>query len=160
MNPATGTAITDRNEELPRSKASRRGYRAHITKTYSRITEITSSTEPITTEQRISLTTALEQLREKQTLLKELDTRIVNGITEEGELEQEICNTEDYHTTVTEKIAYVREFLHQGHAIVSPASPPSPPLVLPLSQSHRPHQVHPALSESQRMLVKQILREQ
>ena len=90
-------------EELPRSKArskaSRRGYRAHITKIYSRITEITESTElPISREKRISLTTALEQLREKRTQLKELDAIILNGITDEGELEQEICNTEDYTT--------------------------------------------------------------
>ena len=115
-------------EELPRSKASRRGYRAHITKIYSRVTEITESTEPLSREKRISLTTALEQLREKQTQLKELDAIITNRITEEGELEEEICNTEDYHTTLSEKISYIRDFLDHSHAIVTPAPlPRSPP---------------------------------
>ena len=93
-------------EELSRSKASRRGYRSHITKTYSRIAEITDSTEPTTSVQRITLSTALEQLQQKQTLLKELDLKIVNGITDAEELAQEICDTEDYHTALAENIAY------------------------------------------------------
>ena len=75
-------------EELPRLKVSRRGYRAHITKIYSKITEITDSTAPITRVQRIALSTAHEQLQQKQTILKELDTKIVNGMTEEEELTQ------------------------------------------------------------------------
>lgn len=98
-------------EELSRSKPSRRGYRSHITKTYSRITEITDSPEPTTGVQRITLFTALEQLWQKQMLLKELDLKIANGITDAEELAQEMCDTEDYHTALTEKIAYVREFL-------------------------------------------------
>ena len=151
-------------EELPRSKASRRGYRAHITKIYSRITEITESTEPISREKRISLTTALEQLREKQTQLKELDAIILNGITDEGELEQEICNTEEYHTTVTEKIAYIHDFLDRSHAIVSPPRDATLAASTGTSRStppiRRPHQVHIAPSQLQTTSVKPILPEQ
>ena len=114
-------------EELSRSKASRRGYQSHITKTYSRIAEITDSTEPTTSVQRITLSTALEQLQQKQTLLKELDLKIANGITDAEELAQEICDTEDYHTALAEKIAYVREFLsrHHSHPPVFTSPPPT-----------------------------------
>ena len=113
-------------EELPRLKASRRGYRAHITKIYSKIIGITDSTEPITRVQRIALSTALEQLQQKQTILKELDTKIVNGMTEEEELAQEICDIEEYQTILVEKISFVRDFLE---TTVSPLTPLSPPTV-------------------------------
>ena len=62
-------------EELSQIKAWR-GYWHHIMKTYARISEITSSTDPITRVQRISLSTVLQQLEQKQTLLKELDTQL------------------------------------------------------------------------------------
>ena len=58
--------------------------------------EIIDSAEPITRAQRITLSTALEQLKQKQGILKELDTKILNGITEEEELEQKVCDTEEY----------------------------------------------------------------
>lgn len=45
-------------------------------KTYARISEITTSTEPIIKVQMISLSTVLQQLEQKQTLLKELDTQL------------------------------------------------------------------------------------
>ena len=108
-------------EELSRSKASRRGYRSHITKTYSRIAEITDSTEPTTSVQRITLSTALEQLQQKQTLLKELDLKIANRITDAEELAQEICDTEDYHTALAEKSPTYVSFL--AAAIVTHPSP-------------------------------------
>ena len=65
---------TVRMEALTRAKSSRRGYRAHITNTYGRIQEIieatAESTEPITTTQTVSLSTALYQLLQKQAQLK------------------------------------------------------------------------------------------
>ena len=108
-------------EDLPRSKASRRGYRAHINKIYSKITEIIDSAEPITRAQRIALSTVLEQLKQKQGILKELDTKIVNGIEEE--LAQEIYDTKECQIILAEKIAFVHDFLQ---ATVSPLSPLAP----------------------------------
>ena len=70
-------------EGLARLQASRRGYRAHVTKTFGRITEITDSTEPITPAQMISLRTALEQLQQKKVKLEEVrryeDRRFYTG---------------------------------------------------------------------------------
>ena len=109
-------------EDLPHSKASRRGYRAHIAKINSKITEIIDSAEPITRAQRIALSIVLKQLKQKQGILKELDTKIINRITEEEELAQEICNTEEYQTILAE-IAFVHDFLQ---ATVSPQLPLSP----------------------------------
>ena len=113
-------------EELSYSKASSRGYRAHITKIYSKIIEITDSNKPVSTAQRITLSTALEQLQQKQGTLKGLDTKIVNKMTKEEELAQEICDTKDHQTILAEMIAFVRDFLQ---VTVSPLLPRSSPTV-------------------------------
>ena len=123
-------------EELSRWKASRRGYRSHITKMYSRIAEITDLTEPPTDVQRITLAMALEQLQQKQTLLKEFDSKIANGIADAEELAKEICNTEEYHTALAEKIAYVREFVSHRHSHPSVSTSPPRPHPLLSSQHH------------------------
>ena len=73
-------------------------------------------TKLTTDMQRITLSTALEQLQQKQTLLKELDLKIANGIMDAEELAQEIWDTEDYYTALAEKVAYVREFLSCRHS--------------------------------------------
>ena len=106
-------------EGLARLQASRRGYRAHVTKTFGRITEITDSTEPITPAQRISLRTTLEQLQQNKVKLEEVDTRIADSIQDATALEEEICEAEEYRTVVMEKIAFLQDF-------ISPPRLPSP----------------------------------
>ena len=98
-------------EGLTRLQASRRGYRAHITKTFGRITEITDSAEPTTPTQLISLRTALEQLQQKKVKLEEVDTRIADSIQDATALEEEICEVEDYRTVLMEKIAFLQDFI-------------------------------------------------
>ena len=98
-------------EGLTRLQASRRGYRAHITKTFGRITEITDSAEPTTPAQLISLRTALEQLQQKKVKLEEVDTRIADSIQDATALEEEICEVEDYRTVLMEKIAFLQDFI-------------------------------------------------
>ena len=88
-------------EGLPRLQASRRGYRAHVTKTFGRITEITQSTEPITPTQMILLRTVLEQLQQRKVTLEEKDVRIANAIEDVTALEEEICEVEEYKTLLT-----------------------------------------------------------
>ena len=98
-------------EGLTRLQVSRRGYRAHITKTFGRITEITDSAEPTTPAQLISLRTALEQLQQKKIKLEEVDMRIADSIQDATALEEEICEVEDYRTVLMEKIAFLQDFI-------------------------------------------------
>ena len=83
-------------ENLRRFKASCKGYRTNITRTLSKITGITESTEPITPNQIIQLKTWLHQLKQKKTMLEEFDAKIVATIAQEGELADEICRAEEY----------------------------------------------------------------
>ena len=62
---------------------------------------------------------------------------IANGIADAEELAQEICDTEEYHTALAEKIAYVREFLSRRHShppVSTSPSRPSPPAVIATSR--------------------------
>ena len=128
---------------LTRAKSSRRGYRAHITKTYGRIQEITEataeSTEPITATQTVSLSTALDQLLQIQAQLKELDERIAAVITEEKELEEEIYEIEEYQTALIEKITMIRKILRRHHKVATPipqqSSRPTTPVTSPAAET-------------------------
>ena len=128
-------------EGLPRLQASRRGYRAHVTKTFGRITEITQSTEPVTPAQMISLRTALEQLRQKKVTLEEIDGRIINAIEDVTTLEEEICEVEEYRTMLTEKITFLQNFIS-----LPVTSPPAPPTVHPASTSDTDSPPEPVVS--------------
>ena len=83
-------------EELRRYKASRKGYRTHVMRTLSKVTAVTESTEPITTDQIVTLKTWLDQIEQKRAVLEDLDSRIANAIVEENDLTEEICKVEEY----------------------------------------------------------------
>ena len=115
---------------LPRLQASQRGYRAHVTKTFGRIAEITQSTEPVTPTQMISLRTALEQLQQRKVTMEEIDVKIANAIEDVTALEEEICEVEEYRTLLTDKITFLQDF-------ISPpvTSPPTPLTIQPTSNT-------------------------
>ena len=102
-------------EEASRLRSSQGSFRAHVTRTYARIADITESTTPVTPAQRITLATSLEILEEKKIVLKELDTKIIGATQEPGQLEEEICETEEYHAVLLEKIAFLRDFMTRTH---------------------------------------------
>ena len=102
-------------EEASCFRSSHGGFRAHVTTTYTRIAEITESSEPVTSNRMITLTTSLGILEDKKTVLRELDAKIIEAIQEPGQLEEEICETEEYDAVVTEKIAFLRDFMTRTH---------------------------------------------
>ena len=48
---------------------------------------------------------------EKKTVMRELDTKIIKATQEPGQLEEKICETEEYHAVLSEKIAFLRDFM-------------------------------------------------
>ena len=118
-----------------RLQASRRGYRAHVTKTFARITEIMNSTDAITPAQMISLRTALEQLQQKKVKLEEVDTRIADSIQDATALEEEICEVEEYRMVLMEKIAFLQDFIGPPR-VSSPTSETSDTETLPSRHSN------------------------
>ena len=84
-------------EELQRLRTLRRGYRDHTTRLLTGIAELTSDTTDSPAEE---LTFTIEQLEWKQTILEDLDARIVPLITGETDLEAEIIEAEDTRTKI------------------------------------------------------------
>ena len=59
----------------------------------------------------ISLTTLLGILENKKTVLRDLDAKIIEATQELGQLEEEICEIKEYHAVLTEKIAFLHDFI-------------------------------------------------
>ena len=112
-------------EELRRFKASRKGYRTHVTRTLGKVTAVTESTEPITADQIVTLKTWLDQIEQKRAVLEDLDSKIANAIEEEDELTGEICEVEEYKIVLLERIALLKSFI-ASHESSVPSSPFSP----------------------------------
>ena len=79
-------------EEFLCLKTLRRGYRAHTMRFFTGIAELMSDTTDSPAEE---LTLTIEQLEWKETILEDLDARIVPLITSETDLEAEIIEVED-----------------------------------------------------------------
>ena len=58
----------------------------------------------------------------KQDQISELDTAIAGKAQTAEELEEEICNTDAYQTTLEERIAFLTEFIRKSS--LTPVRPP------------------------------------
>lgn len=57
-----------------------------------------------------ALESTLQQLQKKKEVLVDLDNKIIDGIKDAGELEEEIIQTEDMQSDIGEKIFQVGKF--------------------------------------------------
>ena len=77
----------------------------------------------------ISLTTSLGILENKRTVFRDLDAKIIEATQEPVQLEKEICEIEEYHAVLTEKIAFLCDFITRSRP------PPSDPATVRSSTS-------------------------
>ena len=99
------------------------------------------TSESIVESRRVTVSTAIEQLRTKREQITELDNAIAATIQIESELEAEICDADTYQSTLSECIAFLAEFIRKANG------PPS----APVSTSTRPPSTdrdHPPILES------------
>jgi hypothetical protein len=64
-------------ENVPKLQASRAGYRAHLTQTIKKATNIATKEDPLTDSDITSLKRIVNQLARKRSILEELDEKIV-----------------------------------------------------------------------------------
>ncbi|CAB3997224.1 Hypothetical predicted protein [Paramuricea clavata] len=81
-------------ENLPKLQASRAAYRAHLTQTIKKVTNIATKEDPLMDSDITSLKRIVDQLARKRSILEELDEKIVGMIEDPKELEKEIFQTE------------------------------------------------------------------
>ena len=94
-------------ENLPKLQASRAGYRAHLTQTIKKATNIATKEDPLTDSDITSLKRIVNQLARKRSILEELDEKIVGMIEDPKELEKEIFQTEDIKEEIDETAAQI-----------------------------------------------------
>ena len=118
-----------------RSQASRKGHRAHLTRTYKKLDEIIEKGVDLEESDIVTLSSSLEQLERKRSTLAELDAKIAAEIQTPGELEAEVIETEEIQEILSEKITLVKKVLQRVEStpVVQPlklnvhASPFEPP---------------------------------
>ena len=98
-------------EELQRKKASRKAYRSHLTRLLRKVDAILDSDTRPTEAQIATLTSSIEQLTERGTLLRELDNQIAATIGTEDELEAEIIEAEATQESIHDKISQIRRVI-------------------------------------------------
>ena len=126
-------------EDLPRLQASRKAYKAHITRLYHKIdASLDSEVDEYT------LRTAIEQLNGKKTKIVELHERIAALITDPNELTEAMIDAGDLEDSVTDKIAKALRYIElqtevellqptpssQSNAISQPSAVTEPPQLL------------------------------
>ena len=100
---------------------SRRAYRIHLKKLFTKVTETTelfnsdSSSKPDAT----TLTDLRDQLQRKQTILAELDKKIAASLTEEEELEQEITESEEYCSLISTNTTRITHYIDARKQLTS-----------------------------------------
>ena len=98
-------------EELQRKKASRKAYRSHLMHLLRKVDAILDSNTRPTEAQIATLTSSIEQLTERRTLLRELDNQIAATIGTEDELEAEIIEAEATQESIHDKISQIRRVI-------------------------------------------------
>ena len=97
-------------DELKRLRSSQRGYRTHLRRLTTRVTEVLEqdnhSSADIT-----GLKDPHEQLQHKKNILIPLDGLVVGLIEGEEELEAEVCEAEDIQALISENISQINGFL-------------------------------------------------
>ena len=109
-------------EELQRKKASRKAYRSHLTRLFRKVDAILDSDTRPTETQIAILTSSIEQLTERGTLLRELDAQIAATIETENELEAEIIEAEATQEAILDKISQIKRRIDSLHT--SPTTHP------------------------------------
>ncbi|CAB4001733.1 Hypothetical predicted protein, partial [Paramuricea clavata] len=98
-------------ENLPKLQASRAGYRAHLTQTIKKATNIATKEDPLTDSDITSLKRIVDQLARKRSILEEPDEKIVGMIEDPKELEREIFQTEDIKEEIDETAAQISNII-------------------------------------------------
>ena len=97
-------------DEIKRLRSSRRGYRTHLRRIKSRVTEILEQ-DHHSSANLTGLKDLREQLQRKKDILIKLDGLVVELIEGEEDLEAEVCEAKDIQALISENISQINGFL-------------------------------------------------
>ena len=121
-------------DELKRLCSSRQGYRTHLKRIIAKVSE-TLEEELGSPADIACLTNLREQLQRKRDILTKLDNSVIEHIDEVGELEAEVCETEEIQASISENISQISRLLElkEGQLQKAPVTT-SNPLLQPIVQ--------------------------
>jgi hypothetical protein len=105
-----GAVTRIKAENLGKLQVSRAGYRAHLTQTIKKATNIATKEDSLTDSDFTSLKGIINDVNElarKRSILEELDEKIVGMIEDPKELEKEIFQTEDIKEQIDATVAQI-----------------------------------------------------
>ena len=81
--------------------STRQGFRAHLTKMLQNLDEHLNKQEPLSKEDSATLKDIYDQLEWKEEVISRLDAKILKGITNDDDIEKEIVETEEIHSSIS-----------------------------------------------------------
>ena len=96
-------------EDLQRLRASRKAYQAHLTQIYKKITEVKNLTT--FDEMAINTLESCRQQLERKEILTKLDEQVMAAITKPEDLEIEVFESEELHSTLIERYSELTTFV-------------------------------------------------
>ena len=90
--------------------AQRRGNKAYATKLMN---EVDGLLPTITKNDRVKMITYINALKNRSELIQRLDELILESLTTDDEIENEIMSSSDYHTKIEERIIALTEALER-----------------------------------------------
>ena len=87
--------------ELKRAQCSRRGYRTHLKKLLQSADELLINPQPLSEINVASLRDLHEQFRRKQDMISALDTKILEAIENDEEIEAEVLQAEEVASSIS-----------------------------------------------------------
>ena len=120
--------------ELKRAQCSRRGYRTHLKKLLQSADELLTNLQPPLSEINVaSLRDLHEQLRRKQDMISALDTKILEAIENDEEIEVEVLQAEE----VASSISMVKAKITSCLSSIAPSSKTTSRTPITLSTERR-----------------------
>ena len=113
--------LAGKMEESQRKKASRKAYRSHLTHLFRKVDAILDPETRPTETQIATLTSSIEQLTERGTLLRELDAQIAATIETENEIVVQIIESEATREAILDTISQIKRRIDSLHT--SPTTP-------------------------------------
>ena len=102
-------------EEIQRLRASRRGYKGHLTKLFNKAEGIVVNQGNLSELDIATATATIEQLKRKGEILRDLGERIQAQIDKEEDLETEILEDEEIQEEIGEKITKLSVLINTTH---------------------------------------------
>jgi len=99
-------------EGLEKLKGSLKAYRAHLTRIWGKLAELTL-TLPATDETVTVATSFVDQIQHKAESIQQLDSKIQSMIAEPDDIENDVLDSLEIQDTIIDKLTHLKRFFRE-----------------------------------------------